>query len=272
LIIVNNQLARYEEKDIKANTSETTNLEIKLFDKLEKFIKESEWKNENIVQMISKTTSLYGAFGEEKIKILEKSFDNFVENIMTGANLKLAFYAVDKPLPTKYKDFERYVKLKKYQRYEAYPDEKTTEYLNAWISSTTEKDEFLNFQKNKHPLILKIKKRLKGGISKLFDAREEIYKALMQIDLLVNLAPGFCFGKEQLLQKLEEFKYSNFLLSYKEALDIDEKEVVFEEKIKLPNPKVFKNLLVKHKIQKEEDEATKEYSKIYKYRKLFFTE
>jgi len=76
------------------------------------------------------------------------------------------------------------------------------EYLNAWISGSTNKDEFHNIQKNKHHLILKIKKRIKVGLSKLFDAREEIYKALMQIDLLVNLAPGFCFGKEQLLQKL----------------------------------------------------------------------
>jgi len=112
LIIVNNRLARYEEKDIKVTPSETNNLELKLFDRLEKFIKESDWENKDIVRMIGNTTSLYGAFGEEKIKVLEKSFDEFVENIMTGANLKLAFYCIEKPMPSKFKDFERYMKLK----------------------------------------------------------------------------------------------------------------------------------------------------------------
>jgi len=271
LTIANNKLAQYEGKDTQASTTDSTNLDTKLFDRLQEFVKNYDGDNNDLIKMLSKISSQYGAFGEEKMKVLEKSFDGFLENIMSGANLKLAFYVAERPMPVKYKDFERYAKLKKYQRYEEYPDEYMREYLNTRVSSSNSREEFQNYNKNKNPIILKIKKRLKGGLTKLFEARDEIYKSLMQCDMLLNLAPGFCLGKDQLLQKLEELKYSNFMISYKEALDIDEKEEEVGEKIKLPNPKAFKSLMIHKKAFDDTLGVPKEFNKTFKYRKLLFS-
>mmetsp|Transcript_25918 Transcript_25918/g.22969 ORF Transcript_25918/g.22969 Transcript_25918/m.22969 type:complete len:207 (+) Transcript_25918:244-864(+) len=203
------------------------------------------------------------------MKILEKSFDEFVENILSGTSIKLSFYVAERSMPTKFKDFERYATLKKYQRYEEYPNEYMQEYLNNRILNSSSKEEFINYCKNKNPIILKVKKRLKGGLAKLFEARDEIYKSLMQCDMIQNLAPGYFLGKEQLMRKLEELKYSNFMLSYKEALDISEKEEEVMEKIKLPNPKAFKNLMCYKNVYSEDIGAPKEFSKTFKYRKMF---
>ena len=125
--------------------------------KLEGYIKSNDVDIPSINELLYKSASLYGAFGSEKMKVLEKSFDGFVENIMSGANLKLAFYIADKPMPTTFLALERFKKMKKFQKYEEYPDMHLREYLEWRANTITNREELYEHTKNKIVLVSKIK-------------------------------------------------------------------------------------------------------------------
>ena len=108
-----NKVAFYEGKDTQQSVAaESTDIDSKLFDRFESHILNSKDGTDCWMGIIANSIALYGPFGSEKLKILDKSFDWFVENILAGSNLKLAFYANEQKLPKTYKEFESYAKLK----------------------------------------------------------------------------------------------------------------------------------------------------------------
>jgi len=118
--------------------------------------------------------------------------------------------------------------------------------------------------------VMKIKKTIKSALGKLFDARDEIYRSLMDWELLMNMLHHPSLSKDSLLSKIQELRQSCFMISYKQALDIVEEEVEVEETIKLRNPNAYKNLLVKKNMIEETAEGPKEFSQKFSYKKLAF--
>jgi len=112
---------------------------------------------------------------------------------------------------------------------------------------------------------------MKWALSKLFEAREEIYHSLMQWDLFIKYASHGYPTKESLLTVLEELKQSNFMITYQQALDILESEVEIEERIKIPNPNAYKNFIQKSYPDSEDQWKVKEFSEKYSYRKFEFS-
>ena len=104
------------------------NFEKNCYDRLEDFLS----KQDDTLSCFEAMKSLgeaYGPFGHEKVKILENSFDIFLENILSGPGLKQEFYAIDKNLPKSYIENESFLKMKKFQQYEKYPDDNVREYI-----------------------------------------------------------------------------------------------------------------------------------------------
>lgn len=90
----------------------------------------------------------YGPFGKEKLKLLENSFDMFLENILSGAGFKMCFYAIDKSLPPEYEDYVSFNKMKKYQQHEKYPDENIREFVRIKSMVMNNKYDFNDFYNN----------------------------------------------------------------------------------------------------------------------------
>lgn len=116
------RLAYYEAIDNKTDSENPQSVDSKFLDNVRKKIQESHADDLTVVKAVEKVRNLYGPFGQEKLKVLESSFDWFLENILSGSHLKIAFYACE-DFPKNYTEYQKYLKLKKYQQHEKYPDE-----------------------------------------------------------------------------------------------------------------------------------------------------
>ena len=190
-------------------------IENKLFERLEQAIMQSKDEDLRVISIYGKISALYGPFGTEKVKELDKSFDNFLENIFTGSNFKLYFYAADKGFPKNYTDYMRYIKLKKFKQHEEFPDQYVRELINGAKSYVECREDFNHCTKNKFPLVIEIREEMKEAMSRLFKAKDDIYKGLMKCDLFTKFLPNFVMNRTKLLSLLEETKHSNFIMPYK---------------------------------------------------------
>jgi len=267
-----NKLAIYEDKSTDGSVGTFDSLDNKIFERMEDYIKCYKGDEVNLQNAIDNVHDQYGPFGQEKIKLLEKSFDNFLENILTGAHFKLSFYVFGKEFPKNYTEYQKYSRLKKFQQHEKYPDEHIREFLKAKRKCLETREGFNNFVKNKVPIVLDIKKQMKEAISKLFEAKNMIFKALMQCDIYKLLYPNIKMTKADLIELLHEHKHSNFKVSYKEALDIVEENVQEEAVMNLPNPNSYKKIRIKQYGFSEEDHHPKFFKQTFSYRKLTFKE
>ena len=107
--------------DNKTDSDNVQSVDAKFFDQVLKRIQESQENDLSVFKSIEKVRSQFGPFGREKLKVLESSFDCFLENILSGSNIKIAFYACEN-FPKNYTEYQKYLKLKKYQQHEKYPD------------------------------------------------------------------------------------------------------------------------------------------------------
>mmetsp|Transcript_16828 Transcript_16828/g.14756 ORF Transcript_16828/g.14756 Transcript_16828/m.14756 type:complete len:222 (-) Transcript_16828:64-729(-) len=193
---------------------------------------------------MSKIGKNYGPFGIEKVKILDHSFDMFLENILSGPGIKQEFYSIDRDLPKNFTEIQSFMKMKKYQQYESIPDEYVREYLLAKQVCLNEKNEFNNEFKNKVVMIQSIKDEMKEGVNKLLQGKEEIYKSLRKYDVLHLMYEGRTFNKEIAINHINEMKQCATTLTYKDVFGIKTEEVDVTEEVLLPEPKVYKKLRV----------------------------
>lgn len=187
-------------------------------------IKSLDMDNFKVFETIDMMSRNFCGFGKNKLEILEESFDQFLENTLMGRDFKGAFYACDKEFPTSYSDLISYSKMKKFQKHEKYPDEKVRDFIDVSCALMSSEEEYNNFLINKLPAIRETKKGLKKGITELFEAKQTIYKALMQNEVSCGtMEPKL--NKEKLISYLEAMKQGNLKITYREAFEIEEEEV-----------------------------------------------
>mmetsp|Transcript_526 Transcript_526/g.524 ORF Transcript_526/g.524 Transcript_526/m.524 type:complete len:99 (+) Transcript_526:526-822(+) len=87
------KLSFYENMQNTPGSANFQSVDSKFFDNVRKKIQESKESDLTIVKAFEKVGNLYGPFGQEKLKVLESSFNCFLENILSGSNIKIAFYA-----------------------------------------------------------------------------------------------------------------------------------------------------------------------------------
>ena len=73
------------------------------------------------MKTVHQITDSYGPFGEEKIKILDYAFESIIENMLCGGT-KLLLYIINKDIPQTPTEFENYWKLKKFEKFDKYPN------------------------------------------------------------------------------------------------------------------------------------------------------
>lgn len=115
------KLSAYENLENTTDSSNPHCLDSKFFDVARKKIQEINEGDISIVKVFEEIGRRYGPFGQEKLKVLESSFDCFFENILSGSGIKIAFYACE-DFPKNYTEYKKYLKLKKYQQHELYPN------------------------------------------------------------------------------------------------------------------------------------------------------
>lgn len=137
-----------------------------------------------LMETIKNIQKGYSNIGDEKRKILDGSFDLFMENILCGTDFKSMFYSVDKGVPSSFAEAQSYLKMKKFQKYELYPDEKFRDFLDIKLPMAKNEEEYRHLIINKIPILTEIKEEIKEGISYLYKGKEIVYKALMKNDTL----------------------------------------------------------------------------------------
>ena len=212
----------------------------------------------------------FGPFGTEKIKILENSFDMFLENIVSGPGLKQEFYAVDKDFPKTFAENESFLKMKKYQQYESIPDEYLRDYVLNKKCCTSDRNEFNNEMKNKLVIAKTLKEEMKQGIEKLFNGKDQIYAALRRYDVLQQMHEGRSVEKCDALSIIKEMKQLAWGLTYKDVFGIQANDIEVEEVVKVPEPKVFKKMRVHSYGMDPKGYHPTEISEKYQVRQLSF--
>ena len=261
------KLRFYENCNTKICNKTASNMEICFFDKVEKLLKESD-DCEKVSKAISEAGKNFGPFGKEKIKLLENNFDMFLENILSGSPCKIIFYAVDKEIPQTHAEFQSFLKMKKYQIYEKYPDETLREFIGAKAKCLDSKEEFNNFVKNAIPIFKNIKQEMKQGIANMIQGKNQIYQALMKYDLHYSQNSHIFWKKLSLQGILEEMKHSSFKLSYKDAFDVKESCQTINVELPIPNPNAFKKLRMKILNMSPDDDHPSKLEREYCFRNL----
>ena len=174
---------RLYELAARDTSSNLKNIEVKMVDGMIEKLNLIDSDDIEFIDTLHDLSEGYSALGEEKLKVLENSFDMFLESILIGTDFKAVFYAADKELPQTFADCQSYLKMKKFQKFEKFPDEKLRDFLNTKLPLIEGNEEYNNFILNKMPLIKALKEEMREGISKLFEGKEIVYKALMKQDI-----------------------------------------------------------------------------------------
>jgi hypothetical protein len=148
-------------------------------------------------------------------------------------------YVVDKKIPSSKAEFESYVKLKKFQQYEQYPDPIVRNFIETQIAFNLNTDQYNTFLKNHLKILKVIKGEMVDGISQLFSAKQQIYKSLMLLDLFKLNFLATTVTKKQLLNAIDNIRHSELKVSYQQLFNIQKKEIEVEAKIDIPDPKAY---------------------------------
>lgn len=98
-------------------------------------------EGEHILNECSKFQINYGPYGPEKIKMMDFAFKSIIENMLCGMT-KLTLYSLDKDIPATKVDFERYAKMKKFQRHEKYPDPLVRSFIELILEKNLSSDQY----------------------------------------------------------------------------------------------------------------------------------
>ena len=154
-----------------------------LFDEISEKIKKLGSEDMKLFETIASISNKHCGVGRCKLKILEETFDMFLESMLMGKDFKAAFYAADKIIPQTFAELQSYKKMKKFQKHEKYPDEKVRNFIDVNILTMQSEEEYNNYLLNKMPAIRKTKEEMKEGIKTLFAGKEIIYRALFRNEI-----------------------------------------------------------------------------------------
>jgi hypothetical protein len=171
-----------------------------LFNKVEGYLSKSNADDEKLRQFMTGLTRKYGAFGQEKLRIVENSFDMLIENMLSGSSLKLVLYVADQERPADLKGYEKFKNMKKFEQFEKVPDEITRTVLLNESEIFQDEVSLQNYLQNQIAINKRIKQKLEEGILKILEAKETIYEGLVQYDAVLNHHRFDLYGKEMLLK------------------------------------------------------------------------
>mmetsp|Transcript_14818 Transcript_14818/g.13025 ORF Transcript_14818/g.13025 Transcript_14818/m.13025 type:complete len:156 (+) Transcript_14818:206-673(+) len=154
-----------------------------MIDNIIEKVKACDRQDLKLIETMNCITNSYCYLGKNKLEILENSFDMFLENMLMGKDFKGSFYSCDKEIPQNFAEMQSYLKMKKFQKYDKYPDEKVRDFIDVNLCILNSEEEYKNFLTNKIPALKQTKEEMKVGINKLFEAKEIVYKALMRSEM-----------------------------------------------------------------------------------------
>ena len=232
--------------ELKPTSEDACGFQGKIFDDIKKKL-ENISDDTPMMQAFSEMSNKFGPFGCQKKKIMENSFNMIIENMLCGEGIKLQLYGVDKNIPETREEYERYTKMKKYQQYEEYPDPLVRNYIEAVLSYGYNKDQFNHIIKNQKPALIKLKQEIKNAISMLFDAREQIYRSMINYSCFKKYFMAAALTKIQFLNSLDSIRHSDLKISHQKIFDIKSREVEVEAVFEVHDPKAFLKLAVQNK-------------------------
>lgn len=204
----------------------------------------------------------YGPFGVEKIKILENSFNSILENMLCCGS-KLMLYVAEKELPKTKADYERYDKLKKFKSHEIYPDPLVRKFIESRIELNMTNDQYLNFYINQIPHLIEIKHEMKEGINMLFNAKTQIYKALMMHHLFKLNFMNMSICKEQLISLLKDMKDIDLKVSYEQVFNVQKEDIEITKSLDIIDPEVYANVTSNYSNEPDPNKWPKSVSKTF---------
>lgn len=200
----------------------------------------------------------FGPFGNEKVKILENSFKAILENMFCGGNKLLLYVIENKDLPKWKADYERYEKLKKFKRYELYPDPLVRKFIEDNIDLNLTDEQLLHLHANQIPQLIEIKKEMKIGMNMLFEAKEQIYKSLMLNHVFKKKFMNTWIWKEQLIHQLNYIKEVDIKVGYEQIFNVQKEEIEVERSIEIMDQEIYGQVTSCY-------QKSKDYSKLPKF-------
>lgn len=235
------KLKIYEAGNKTAQQCTSVDFENHLFESIKTAIEKAPNEMDKLLEAFNTISEKYGPIGEEKVKILDYSFDMILENSLCGPGMKSLFYMWDREdIPKSAEDFDKYEKMKKYQQYESYPDPIIRQFIETKIKMGYTKAQFKNMLENQFPLVKSIKKEFKDSVNLMYQAKWGIFKALMSYDLFKRSWFSSKISKEEFIDGLDTIRFNDMKISMKDILNVEKQDLTINREFHIPNPKVFK--------------------------------
>lgn len=191
---------------------------------------ESLPEDTQVLDIMNKMSDNYSPFGKEKVKIMDNAFNSILENMMCGGG-KFPLYLLAKDfIPTK-TDFEKFAKMKKFQRYENYPDPIIRKYMETHLHLNFSNEQYQHLVTNQLEKLKEVKVEMEKGISMLFEARNQIYKTCMLYDVYKKNFIGKSITKNQLVSYFKNMKDFEFKFGYEQIFNVRKEEADIEIKL-----------------------------------------
>mmetsp|Transcript_25027 Transcript_25027/g.24763 ORF Transcript_25027/g.24763 Transcript_25027/m.24763 type:complete len:336 (+) Transcript_25027:302-1309(+) len=241
--------------------------EVDLMNALQEKIKSIDSDNLKVFETLTEVGKNFCGYGKNKLQVLEQCFDQFLENTLMGWDFKACLYSCDKEFPKSFDELQKYARMKKYEKHDQYLDEKVRDFIDVNCSLMKTEEEYNNFLINKLPAIRETKRALQKGIKELFQAKQTIYKALIQNQVSCE-AMEPTLDKNGFIAFLEAMKNSNMKITYREAFGIEEEEVDVDINYHFPCPTTFKKFTVTAMGSSPDSPEVEEVSGKYKIKVL----
>ena len=80
---------------------------------------------------------------------------------------------------------------------------------------------------------------MKQALNSLFEAKESIYKCLMELDMLKQNMMPECISKDQILHLFQTMKTMDIKLNNEQVFDIEKKVISYQQKLTIVDPKLY---------------------------------
>lgn len=174
------------------------------------------------------------------IKLLDSCFQTIIENAMTE-NLKLILYCWDKPIPLKKSEYDRYSVMKKFEKFENYPDEHIRTFIDHNISHKLKTYHYNYLEWNIYPILKNLKNSLKDGLNSLFEAQNTIIQTRMKLEMLDRELLEILYGSDSSNLAIKSS------LSVENVCDVTKNTVQLCQSLDIHDPLLYGKVLKKYK-------------------------
>ena len=129
--------------------------------------------------------------------------------------------------------------MKKFEKHEKYPDPIVRAWIDIQLGMGYSKEQYNSLAINAMQKLKEVKKELKIGIQMLFEAKEQVCKSLMSMDLFKKNFLFKTWNKEQMISILEMFKNVDIKVSNEAVFDLTRENIKFTQRLDIPDPKLL---------------------------------